>query len=1639
MSRLRPLIAAIAIAAGALAFNAAPAAATSKNVFSTSFAGSGGDALTNPTSVAVDQQTHDVYVTDSPINEQQTVTLNGASTYSLTFRGQTTAPIAPTAQDRDVQDALEGISAIGQGQNNVRVNGGPGGPYTVEFLRVLGGAPQPQITATPTTVTVTTTRPASSVADVEKFSPSGQFILMFGQGVDQTTGGNVCPVNPGDTCQAGTPGTTPGAFTTPQYLAVDNSGVAGRQGDVYVGDYVTGEGSGDVQKFDPSGNLIAAWGNGGLLDGTNDTNGNTFAGDTNGFGLAGVAVDSAGKLFVFSSRRFFEFAQDGSFIADFQSNNVNRPDSLSLAVDGADNIYAGSGTPTTPSVLVEKIAPGGGYLGDVITGEVTDLGIDPATHDLYLTSGGEVEHFTAFCVSIVPCASPIDSFGSGHLSNPQGVAIDDGSNTVYVADTGNSRVSVFTAVPYLPDASASAKADTTTSESLSGSVDPAGAGPVTGCHFEYGTDTTYSLGPVPCSPAASAGSPFTTATPVTAEATGLTYGTTYHFRLVADNANGTASSFDQTFESLPLPPALSAESVSAVHADTALVHAQINPNGGDATYHTAYRVEYVDDATFQEDSGSGDGFQHAARAPVPDADAGSARTLQSVTTLLSGLTPGTTYHYRVIATNANTTTTGPTRTFTTLPFTSLINDTCPNAHVRQQTGAALLLDCRAYELVSAANTGGYDVESSLIGGQTPFGSYPQADSRVLYGIHNGAIPGTGNPTNHGVDPYVATRDPNTGWSTSYVGIPANNPYAGAPFASTLAEASSSLGTFAFGGDNICSPCFADGKTGNPIHMPDGSLVQGMAGSLDPGKTAKPEGYIGKHFSADGSHFVFGSTSQFEPDGNTGGANLTIYDRNLKTGLTHVVSKTTGGATMTGAGIGELDISSNGSRIVVGQLISTDPQGNNYYHLYMNVGDSAQTIDLTPGTTTGALYDGMSADGTKVYFTTADKLTGDDTDTSADIYRADVTDSAATLTRVSIDPSAAPGGIGDTNSCNPVADSAHIHWNAVGSAANCDAVAIGGGGGVASGDGSIYFLSPELLDGSNGTQDQPNLYLARPGSAPHFIATLESVLTGPQPPILRHTFDHNFGSFTDASGLAVEHSSGDVYVMDAATNTVQKFDSSGNLVTSFGDTTPSPDGHLAGTATPAKSFSEFAPINLPAQLAVDQSSGDLYVPDLFNGVLDKFDSSGNYIPSFQVSVTFPSGVAVDPANGDVYVSSFFGSVSVFDSSGNPVSSFPVSGNPTGVAVDAGGTVYVTNGSETDVYDASGNFVRKLDPNASQSVAVDPSNGDVYVDEGPQIVQFDSAGNQLRVTGSGDLSGSVGLAVDPRGNLYASNSAGADVAVFPPSLAPSPLIDNPAVLHAVDAAGARNTADFQVTPSGNDAAFPSAQSLTGSDPAGHSEIYRYDAPTDHLDCVSCTTTGVPSTADATLASNGLSLTDDGRVFFSTADQLAASDTDNRKDAYEWEPQGTGNCQASSPTFGKASGACLALISAGTSPFDSGLLGASADGTDAYFFTRDSLAPQDKNGATMKIYDARAGGGFAFVPSSVPCQASDECHGAGSTAPGPVPVGSIAGTPAQFQPPPKRCKKGRVKRHGRCVVQHHHKRRHHKRANANRGGAK
>jgi hypothetical protein len=1266
------------------------------------------------------------------------------------------------------------------------------------------------------------------------------------------------------------------------------------------------------------------------------------------------------------------------------------PRPCDLAIDSQGNIY----TVEESGGTVRKYDSTGTLIGTVDSdnsGGEPELAIDLSNDNVYVDHRSFIDEYDSSGALITRFGDAEGSYPG--LSSSRGIGVRASNHVVYAMNEVNGTPRVDTFAPTgpitIPNVTSNPATNVTaTSATVNGVVNGDGID-TTECHFQYGTSTSYNHtatceeGGVPTNVFSGGSGDHT----VAANLTGLVKGATYHFRLVARNANNVDSNgADLTFTASDKPNVVD-EFVNNLNSDSAQLNAEIDPAGGITKYHFEWGTE---EGTY------------TTVVPIPDAQLASNGETETVSTHVPGLAPGVTYHYRVIAQNDAGTATGADRTFTTFAPPSGI-DTCPNSHVRQQTGAALMFDCRAYELVSAADTGGYNVESDLVEGQTPFGGYPNAEgpSRALYGVHSGAIPGDWNPTNRGVDPYVATRGPE-GWSTQYVGIPADDQETNGTFASPLIEADPSLEEFAFGGHDICSPCFADGSTNIPLRLPDGTLIKGMAGSSNP--AAEPSGRIAKHFSADGSHFVFGSTAQFEPGANSNGTDATIYDRDLETDTTQVVSTLPNGSTIAaGTDVAELDISGDGLRIVIGVPVSTDSDGNHYYHLYMHVGGSPNSIDLTPGTASGALYDGMTGDGSKVFFTTTDPLTtsaDQDTDTSADIFRADVGSSSATLTRVSI----GTGGTGNTDSCDPPSDSADEHWNVVGSTADCSAVAIAGGGGVASEAGAIYFLSPEVLDSSDPqhlpVQDAPNLYVADPGQSPRFVATLESSVNGPVPPLMGHRFAGSFGSFSNATGTAVAPN-GDIYVYDVGDEPgqVERYSPGGTL--------------LSVIDNEGEGFSSYE-AGLPNQIAVDPSNGDLYIPNFNYGSIERYSDSGTHLNSIYTGFS-PTAVAVNPSNHDIYTGSNYvndPTIHEYTPAGSYVRQFEALVHPRAIAVDEGGRVYESSVSQTNLYSPAGSLIRTVATSSAYGLAINPADNSVYVDQGNRILHFSPSGEPAGLVEAGDLTGGRGLALGPGHRLYVAESgSGGDVRYYDEGISADPRTDNPAVIHGVGDADNRHLNDFQATSDGRFAAFSSTLPLPGFTNRGHSEIYRYDASANELDCASCPpTNGAPGT-DTVLSSNGLNLVNDGEVFFTTSEPLVLRDSNDRRDAYEWK---IGDVQ---------------LISTGTSAFDSTLLGASADGTDVYFFTRDTLVPEDQNGTLTKIYDARAEGGFPYVPPPVPCRASDECHGAGSQAPDPATINTISGSSGNQIAAAPPCRHGQVRKHGKCAGHKHrtHHRRH------------
>lgn len=195
-------------------------------------------------------------------------------------------------------------------------------------------------------------------------------------------------------------------------------------------------------------------------------------------------------------------------------------------------------------------------------------------------------------------------------------------------------------------------------------------------------------------------------------------------------------------------------------------------------------------------------------------------------------------------------------------------------------------------------------------------------------------------------------------------------------------------------------------------------------------------------------------------------------------------------------------------------------------------------------------------------------------------------------------------------------------------------------------------------------------------------------------------------------------------------------------------------------------------------------------------------------------------------------------------------------------------------------------------------------------------------------------------------------------------------------------------MQVTPNDSRMAFLTPYNVTSYISNGHLEMYIFDPASGEVTCVSCLASGEPPTSNVRASSDGLFMTNDGRVFFSTGDSLVPEDTDGLYDTYEYTE---GHAQLiSSGSSSKDSNSGL-LLGLNAELFQAGLMGVSANGADVYFTTYDTLVGQDRNGTALKIYDARTDGGFPYSPPPPPCEAADECHGAGSSQEAPFAVGS------------------------------------------------
>ena len=171
---------------------------------------------------------------------------------------------------------------------------------------------------------------------------------------------------------------------------------------------------------------------------------------------------------------------------------------------------------------------------------------------------------------------------------------------------------------------------TQNSARLCGTVNPNGS-EVTQCVFEYGITISYGHS-APCAPPPGSG---TSPVEVSAEVTGLTANTTYHFRISATNAGGIGEGSDGTFKTLPNAPTVVTGVASSVSQTTAILNATVNPNSSPVS---ECKLEYGLTSTYGKT---------APCTPSP----GSGESPVAVSASVGALSANTTYHFRIVASN----------------------------------------------------------------------------------------------------------------------------------------------------------------------------------------------------------------------------------------------------------------------------------------------------------------------------------------------------------------------------------------------------------------------------------------------------------------------------------------------------------------------------------------------------------------------------------------------------------------------------------------------------------------------------------------------------------------------------------------------------------------------------------------------------------------------------------------------------------------------------------------------------------------------------------------------------------------------------------------------------------------------------
>jgi hypothetical protein len=506
---------------------------------------------------------------------------------------------------------------------------------------------------------------------------------------------------------------------------------------------------------------------------------------------------------------------------------------------------------------------------------------------------------------------------------------------------------------------------------LNAKVDPGQI--ATSYRFEYGETTGYGAeDPVGGETIGSGAMPV----PVAAMLASLKAGASYHYRVVAENEAGRAYGEDRTFTTVS-PAPVDATFVTGVSASEATLHARINPLGHDTRYYFQYGAEDCE----REPSACVD-------TPVPPGeDVGAGGEDVERTATLSGLAPGTTYRYRVLASNGLGVSEGPEHTFTT----------------REERAGLALPDGRAWELVTPPDKEGAPVEAlTREGGLILTAQDGHALTYVVDNALGEEVEGNRSPEWQQI---LATRG-SSAWGSKDIATPSSkaegaDPGAAPEYQFFTPDLSSAVVEPAGRGGGLAEPPLAPGvKQATPYVRDDAS---GTFVPLVTEANTAPGTKFGAavHFASatpDLSHVVINSGTALTGAGSAAG----LYE--WSGGALRFVSSLPNGAPSSPVELGFYHaaahaISNDGSRIIWTKKEESTAAG----HLYLRDTVRGQTVQLDAAQGVAEPWKGSaqfqwaSSDASRAFFSDKQRLTPDSTaepntePPSADLYECEITE------------------------------------------------------------------------------------------------------------------------------------------------------------------------------------------------------------------------------------------------------------------------------------------------------------------------------------------------------------------------------------------------------------------------------------------------------------------------------------------------------------------------------------------------------------------------------------------------------------------------------------------------------------------------